>query len=58
MAKPATLQIKLLSTAGTGYFYITTKNPRRGKFFIDLMAIESKAMYSFLLIIVFISLKS
>lgn len=28
MAKPATIQIKLESTAGTGYFYVTTKNPR------------------------------
>lgn len=28
MAKPATLKIKLVSTAGTGYFYVTKKNPR------------------------------
>jgi large subunit ribosomal protein L33 len=28
MAKPATLQIKLVSTAGTGFFYVTKKNPR------------------------------
>ena len=28
MAKPATVQIKLESTAGTGYFYIAKKNPR------------------------------
>jgi large subunit ribosomal protein L33 len=28
MAKPATLKIKLLSTAGTGFFYVTKKNPR------------------------------
>ena len=27
MAKPATLQIKLVSTADTGYFYVT-KDPR------------------------------
>ena len=26
MAKPATLQIKLVSTADTGYFYVTKKN--------------------------------
>ena len=26
MAKPATLQIKLLSTAHTGFFYVTKKN--------------------------------
>ena len=28
MAKPATLQIKLLSTADTGFFYVTKKNSR------------------------------
>ncbi len=28
MAKPATVQIKLESTAGTGYFYVIKKNPR------------------------------
>ncbi len=28
MAKPATVQIRLVSTADTGYFYITKKNPR------------------------------
>ncbi len=28
MAKPATVQIKLESTAGTGYYYVSTKNPR------------------------------
>ena len=28
MAKPATLQIKLLSTADTGFFYVTKKNNR------------------------------
>jgi large subunit ribosomal protein L33 len=28
MAKPKTDKIKLLSTAGTGYFYVTKKNPR------------------------------
>jgi large subunit ribosomal protein L33 len=28
MAKPATIQIKLESTAGTGYYYVTMKNPR------------------------------
>jgi large subunit ribosomal protein L33 len=28
MAKPTTLQIKLVSTADTGYFYVTKKNPR------------------------------
>ena len=28
MAKSATISIKLESTAGTGYYYVTTKNPR------------------------------
>ena len=28
MAKPATLLIKLVSTADTGYYYVAKKNPR------------------------------
>ncbi|MFC3050729.1 50S ribosomal protein L33 [Kordiimonas pumila] len=28
MAKPSSIKIKLLSTADTGYFYVTKKNPR------------------------------
>lgn len=28
MAKPSTIQIKLVSTADTGYYYITKKNPK------------------------------
>jgi large subunit ribosomal protein L33 len=28
MAKPTTVKIKLVSTADTGYFYVTKKNPR------------------------------
>ncbi|WP_420565923.1 50S ribosomal protein L33 [Thalassobaculum sp.] len=28
MAKPATVLIKMVSTADTGYFYVTKKNPR------------------------------
>ena len=28
MAKPATILVKLESTAGTGYYYVTKKNPR------------------------------
>ena len=28
MAKATTLKIKLVSTAGTGYFYVTKKNSR------------------------------
>ncbi|NQV80530.1 MAG: 50S ribosomal protein L33 [Alphaproteobacteria bacterium] len=28
MAKPAVVKIKLLSTADTGFYYVTKKNPR------------------------------
>ncbi|MFQ5955939.1 MAG: 50S ribosomal protein L33 [Kiloniellales bacterium] len=28
MAKPSSIQIKLVSTADTGYFYVTKKNTR------------------------------
>jgi large subunit ribosomal protein L33 len=28
MAKPATVKIRLVSTADTGYFYVTKKNPK------------------------------
>ncbi len=28
MAKPTVVQIRLESTANTGYFYVTKKNPR------------------------------
>ena len=28
MAKPATIKIRLESSAGTGYFYVTKKNSR------------------------------
>jgi large subunit ribosomal protein L33 len=28
MAKPVTQKIKLLSSAGTGFYYVTKKNPR------------------------------
>ncbi len=28
MAKPTTAKIKLVSTAGTGFFYVTKKNTR------------------------------
>jgi large subunit ribosomal protein L33 len=29
MAKPTTVQIKLVSSADTGYFYVAKKNPRK-----------------------------
>jgi large subunit ribosomal protein L33 len=28
MAKPTTTKIKLISSEGTGFFYVTSKNPR------------------------------
>jgi len=28
MAKPTTILVKLVSTADTGFYYVTTKNPR------------------------------
>ncbi|HLF58464.1 MAG TPA: 50S ribosomal protein L33 [Alphaproteobacteria bacterium] len=28
MAKPASIQIKMVSSAGTGFYYVTKKNPR------------------------------
>lgn len=28
MAKPVTQKIRLVSSAGTGFFYVTKKNPR------------------------------
>ena len=28
MAKATSIKIKLVSTAGTGYYYVTKKNPR------------------------------
>ena len=29
MAKPTTILVKLVSSADTGYFYVTKKNPRQ-----------------------------
>jgi large subunit ribosomal protein L33 len=28
MAKPTTILVRLVSTAGTGFYYVTKKNPR------------------------------
>tara|TARA_R110002167_G_scaffold176884_2_gene376572 strand:+ start:93 stop:260 length:168 start_codon:yes stop_codon:yes gene_type:complete len=28
MAKPASIKVKLISTADTGYYYVAKKNPR------------------------------
>ena len=43
MAKPATLQIKLISSADTGYFYVTKKNPRTKPEKLELMRYDPKA---------------
>lgn len=37
MAKPTTQKIKLVSTAGTGFFYVTKKNSRT---MTDKMAVK------------------
>ena len=43
MAKPATLQIKLVSTADTGYFYVTKKNPRTKPEKLEVRKYDPKA---------------
>ena len=43
MAKPATLQIKLISSADTCYFYVTKKNPRTKPEKLELMKYDPKA---------------
>ncbi len=43
MAKPATIQIKLQSTAGTGYFYVTKKNPRTMTEKLEMRKYDPKA---------------
>ena len=43
MAKPATLQIKLVSTADTGFYYVTKKNPRTKQEKLELKKYDPKA---------------
>jgi large subunit ribosomal protein L33 len=43
MAKSATVQIKLISTADTGYFYVTKKNPRAKTEKMELMKYDPVA---------------
>ena len=43
MAKSATLQIKLISSADTGYFYVTKKNPRTKPEKLELMKYDPRA---------------
>ena len=42
MAKPATLQIKLISSADTGFVYVTKKNPRTKPEKLELMKYDPK----------------
>ena len=42
MAKPATVLIKLVSTAGTGFFYTTKKNPRKTTEKLSLAQVRSQ----------------
>ncbi|WP_299439433.1 50S ribosomal protein L33 [uncultured Rhodospira sp.] len=43
MAKPATIQVKLQSTAGTGYFYVAKKNPRKTTEKLEFRKYDPKA---------------
>jgi large subunit ribosomal protein L33 len=43
MAKPTTVLIKLVSTAGTGFFYTTKKNPRTSTEKLTLRKYDPKA---------------
>ena len=42
MAKPTTVKIKLVSTADTGFFYVTKKNPAEHHREDDLPQIRSR----------------
>ncbi|MDX2102959.1 MAG: 50S ribosomal protein L33 [Alphaproteobacteria bacterium] len=43
MAKTNTVLIKLVSTADTGYFYVTKKNPRKTTNKMELKKYDPKA---------------
>lgn len=43
MAKPSSVQIKLVSSAGTGYFYVTKKNPRNTTEKLEMRKYDPKA---------------
>ena len=43
MAKPATIQIKLVSTADTGFYYVTKKNPRTNPEKVEFIKYDPKA---------------
>ncbi|MSO80467.1 MAG: 50S ribosomal protein L33 [Alphaproteobacteria bacterium] len=43
MAKPATVLVKLVSTADTGYYYVAKKNPRTKPEKIELKKFDPRA---------------
>ena len=43
MAKPASIQIKLVSTADTGFYYVTKKNPRNNPEKMEFKKYDPKA---------------
>ncbi len=43
MAKPTTQLIKMVSTADTGYFYVTRKNPRTQTEKLELRTYDPRA---------------
>ena len=43
MAKPATVQVKLVSSAETGFFYVANKNPRTKPEKLELKKYDPKA---------------
>jgi large subunit ribosomal protein L33 len=43
MAKPTTQLIKMVSTAGTGYFYVTKKNPRTSTEKLEMRKYDPRA---------------
>lgn len=43
MAKPTTQLIKMVSTAGTGYFYVAKKNPRTQTEKLELRKYDPRA---------------
>ena len=43
MTKPATLRVKLVSTADTGFFYVAKKNPRTKPEKLEVRKYDPKA---------------
>ena len=43
MAKPSSIKIKLVSTADTGYYYVTKKNPRTKPEKLELKKYDPRA---------------